>query len=447
MFRKILVANRGEIAVRIINTLKRLGIKSVAVYSEADKAAGFVQEADESYCIGESQIQKSYTNITSIINVALKANVDAIHPGYGFLSESSEFAIACIKKGLTFIGPPADVIEKTSNKLVTKQLMNKMNVPVLAGSEEFLQDINHAKQVARKLGYPVMLKANTGGGGIGLSVINNEEELERCFHENQQRADMYFGEKDLFLEKYIYHARHIEVQVACDQQGNAIHLFERECSVQRRYQKIVEESPSPSISFDVKNNLIVTALKATMEIGFQNVGTVEFILDEHMNFYFIGMNGRIQVEHTVTEETLGLDLVEMQIHIAAGLNLKYNQSDIKQIGHAVECRLYAEDPVNYVPSPGKIKTLHIPSYEGVRLDIGVQVGDVITPFYDPLLGKIITYGPTREHAIATMCDILKNTQIEGMKTNLPTLQTVIRDGNFTQGNYTTSVLKEEVTIR
>lgn len=447
MFRKILVANRGEIAVRIINTLKRLGIKSVAVYSEADKAAEFVQEADESYCIGESQIQKSYTNITSIINVALKANVDAIHPGYGFLSESSEFAIACIKKGLTFIGPPADVIEKTSNKLVTKQLMNKMNVPVLAGSEECLQDIIHAKQVARKLGYPVMLKANTGGGGIGLSVINNEEELERCFHENQQRADMYFGEKDLFLEKYIYHARHIEVQVACDQQGNAIHLFERECSVQRRYQKIVEESPSPSISFDVKNKLIVTALKATMEIGFQNVGTVEFILDEHMNFYFIGMNGRIQVEHTVTEETLGLDLVEMQIHIAAGLNLKYNQSDIKQIGHAVECRLYAEDPVNYVPSPGKIKTFHIPSYEGVRLDIGVQVGDVITPFYDPLLGKIITYGPTREHAIATMCDILKNTQIEGMKTNLPTLQTVIRDGNFTQGNYTTSVLKEEVTIR
>lgn len=447
MFQKVLVANRGEIVVRIINTLKRLSIKSVAVYSEADKTAGFVQEADESYCIGEPQIQKSYTNITSIITIALKANVDAIHPGYGFLSESSEFAIACTRNGLTFIGPPADIIEKTSNKLTTKQLMKKLNIPVLPGSEEVLQDIDHAKQVAHQLGYPVMLKAGIGGGGIGLSVINNDEALEHCFHENQQRADMYFGKKDLYLEKYIHHARHIEVQVACDNNGNAIHLFERECSVQRRYQKIVEESPSPSISFEVKNNLIETALKATMEIGFQNVGTVEFILDEHMNFYFIGMNGRIQVEHTVTEETLGLDLVEMQIHIAAGLNLEYNQSDIKQIGHAVECRLYAEDSVNYVPSPGKIKTLHIPSYKGVRLDIGIQEGDVITPFYDPLLGKVITYGPTREHAIATMCDILKNTQIEGVKTNLPTLQTVIRDGDFTQGNYTTSVLKEEVTIQ
>lgn len=447
MFRKILVANRGEIAVRIINTLKKMGIKSVAVYSEADKAAGFVQEADESYCIGEPQIQKSYTNITSIINIALKANVDAIHPGYGFLSESSEFAIACTKNGLTFIGPPADVIEKISNKLATKQLMKKMNVPILPGSEEFLQDMDHAKQVARQLGYPVMLKASIGGGGIGLSVINNEEALERCFYENQQRADMYFGEKDLFLEKYIHDARHVEVQVACDKNGNAIHLFERECSIQRHYQKIVEESPSPSIALEQKNKIIETALKAIMIIGFQNVGTIEFLLDESMNFYFIEMNGSIQVEHTVTEETLGLDLVEMQIYIAAGLNLEYNQSDIKQIGHAVECRLYAEDPVNYVPSPGEIKTLHIPSYEGVRLDIGIQEGDVITPFYDPLLGKIITYGPTRENAIATMCDILKNIQIEGVKTNLPTLQTVIRDEGFTQGNYTTSVLKEEVTIR
>lgn len=446
MFRKILVANRGEIATRIMTTLKKMSIKSVAVYSEADKAARFVQTADEAYCIGESQVQKSYTNIEAIIKIALKANVDAIHPGYGFLSENSDFAIACKKNELTFIGPPAKIIKKTSNKLTARHLMKAVNIPIVPGSEDSLQNVNHAKQVANKIGYPVMLKARVGGGGIGVSVIYDEAELEYSFHANRHRADMYFGKEDLYLEKYIHNPRHIGVQIACDHNGNAIHLFERECSVQRRHQKIIEESPSPTLSLHVKMQLIKTALKAAINIGLQNIGTVEFILDEQMNFYFLGMNGRLQVEHTLSEEILGIDLVEMQINIAAGLDLAYQQIDMKQIGHAIECRLYAEDPVNFFPSPGEITTLNIPSYEGTRLDFGVQEGDVITPFYDPLLGKIITYAQTRKQAIETMCRILKNVRIEGVKTNLSVLRAVIQDDDFTQGDYTTSMLNEEVTI-
>lgn len=446
MFKKILIANRGEIAVRIIKTLKKMDIKAVAVYSEADKEAVFVKEADEAYLIGEPQVQKSYVNIESIIKVARKANVDAIHPGYGFLAENSDFAIACQESGITFIGPQADMIKSMGNKLEARKLMKEAGVPTVPGSEERLQHINHAKQIANDIGYPVMLKASSGGGGIGMFIIHDAEELEDHFNSGQQRAEMYFGNGDLFIEKYIHNPRHIEVQVACDQIGNAIHLYERECSIQRRHQKIVEETPTPALSMNVKDKLLHTALKGVKEIGFQNVGTMEFIFDEQMNFYFLEMNTRLQVEHTITEETTGIDMVEMQIKIAAGLALEYTQRDIEQQGHAIECRLYAEDPVNFFPSPGKITSLKIKRNEGGRFDFGVHEGDVITPFYDPMIGKIITHGNTREEAIATMCQILSSIEIEGIKTNLLVLQAIMNDDHFADGEYTTSYLNKTVTI-
>ncbi|WP_328799757.1 acetyl-CoA carboxylase biotin carboxylase subunit [Siminovitchia thermophila] len=446
MLQKVLVANRGEIASRIIRTLKRLNIQSVAVYSEADKDAPFVQMADEAYYIGEPQVQKSYLNVEAIMEAARKANIDAIHPGYGFLSESSDFAMECETNGITFIGPQAGIIQKMGDKLEARNLMKQAGVPVVPGSQKSLQHIGDAKQLAKEIGYPIMLKASAGGGGIGMSVIHCEAELEKHFNPSQKRAEMYFGNGALFIEKWIEHPRHIEVQIACDQKGNALHLYERECSIQRRHQKVVEESPTPALSKEVKENLLRTALKGAKEIGYQNIGTMEFIFDEHMNFYFLEMNTRLQVEHPITEETTGVDLVEMQINIAAGYELDVEQTDIKQHGHAIECRLYAEDPVRFFPSPGMLTTLKLPEH-GARFDFGVAEGNVITPFYDPMIGKIITHGGTRAEAIAKMKEVLAKIEITGVKTNLPILIDTMNDSRFTEGMYTTSFLNKENMYR
>lgn len=442
MFQKVLVANRGEIASRIIRTLKRMNIQSIAVYSEADKDSLFVHEADEAYWIGEPQAQKSYLNMEKIISVAKESNADAIHPGYGFLSENANFAKACEEQGFIFIGPQSDLIQNMGNKIEARRLMQEASVPVVPGWHGNLENLTAGKEAAKELGYPVMLKASAGGGGIGMTIVQNEEELEEAFDSSRRRAEMYFGNGDLFLEKWIKNPRHIEVQIVCDHEGNAIHLFERECSIQRRHQKVIEESPSPALSDEMREKLFAAALRGAKKIGYQNVGTMEFIFDEQMNFYFLEMNTRLQVEHPVTEETTKLDLVELQLKIAAGKTLEFSQADMSQTGHAIECRVYAEDPVRFFPSPGTLQTLILPS-EGARLDFGVKQGDVVTPFYDPMIGKVITYGKTRDEAIEKMKETLAKMSIEGVKTNLPLLLETMNDVRFIKGNYTTSFLQIE----
>lgn len=444
MFQKILVANRGEIAVRIIKTIQELNMKAVAVYSKADQDASFVQDADEAYFIGDAQVQKSYLNIEAMMKVAKKANVDAIHPGYGYLAENSEFALACEKIGITFIGPPAHLIYQMNHKLTAKQRMKKANIPTVPGPDEVIESVEHAKQVASSIGYPVMLKATEGRGGIGISIIHDAAALEQQFSDSKQRAAMYFGKDDLFIEKYIPDARQIDIQVVRDHQGKALHLYERECSVQRKHQKIIAEAPSVTLPAQIRDILIEAALRATEAIEYENVGTIEFLLDEDFNFYFLEMNTSIQPEHTVTEETLGLNIVEMQIKLACGFLLPYEQTDIVQHGHAIDCLVYAEDPINYYPSPGEITTLHITKEQHARYDLGVCEGDMITPFYEPLLGKIITHCLTRKQAIATMHHVLAETKITGVKTNLSILQSVMQNDKFTNGVYTTNILNKEM---
>lgn len=439
MFQKVLVANRGEIASRIIHTLKRLNIQSIAVYSEVDKDSLFVQEADEAYCIGEPQAQKSYLNMEKILSVAKEAKADAIHPGYGFLSENADFAKGCEEQGIIFIGPKSDSIRSMGNKIEARRLMQEAGVPVVPGWHGNLENMTVAKEAAKELGYPVMLKASAGGGGIGMTIVHNEGELEEVFDSSKRRAEMYFSNGDLFLEKWIKNPRHIEVQIVCDHEGNAVHLFERECSIQRRHQKVIEESPCPALSDEMKEKLFEAALCGAKKIAYENVGTMEFIFDEQMNFYFLEMNTRLQVEHPITEETTKLDLVELQLKIAAGQTLKFSQAGISQSGHAIECRVYAEDPVRFFPSPGTLKTLVLPC-EGARLDFGVKQGDVVTPFYDPMIGKVITYGETRDEAIKKMKESLAKMSIEGIKTNLPLLIETVHDERFVEGNYTTSFL-------
>lgn len=446
MFKKVLVANRGEIAVRIIKTLKKMGIISVAIYSEADKNTPFVKLADEAYLVGGSQVQKSYLNIDAIMKISIDAKVDAIHPGYGFLSENSNFASTCEKNGIIFIGPQAEIIEKMGDKLEARKLMKQAGVPIVPGSESSLNNIKEAYQVAEKIGYPVMLKASAGGGGIGMSIIHTAEELEKSFSASQKRAEMYFGNGNLFIEKWIENPRHIEVQIACDQKGNAVHLFERECSIQRRHQKVIEETPAPRLPIKIKENLLHVAVKGAKEIGYQNVGTMEFIFDKNMDFYFLEMNTRLQVEHPVTEETIGKDLVEMQIRIAAGEELGFEQSGIMQQGHAIECRLYAEDPITFFPSPGTLSKLKLPENEA-RLDFGVTEGDVVTPFYDPMIGKVITYGESRNKAVEAMRKALIQLEVGGVKTNHSVLQETMDDERFIQGRYTTGFLSEKSFVK
>lgn len=437
----MLIANRGEIARRIIKTCDRLNIDTVAVYSDADSEAPFVKEATEAVHIGDSQAKKSYLDIEKIINAAKETNADSIHPGYGFLSENPLFVDRCEEAGITFIGPDKEIMEMMGSKLISRQKMKEAGVPIVPGSHRELSSVEEAVEKASKLGYPLMLKASAGGGGIGMKYIENEEGLTAAFEPTKQQAENFFSDGRLFIEKIIENPRHVEVQVAADTHGNVVHLFERECSVQRRNQKVVEEASSPLLNDETRQALLDAAIKGVKHLGYRNVGTMEFIFDGDNNFYFLEMNTRLQVEHPITEEITDLDLVEWQIDIASGEKLPLSQEEIKRSGHAIECRLYAEDPVTYFPSPGDITKLILP--EGIaRYDFGIVEGTKVTPYYDPMIGKIIVHDENREAAIRKMAKVLDGIEVEGITTNLALLQRIMQAEQFTSGNYTTNFLAE-----
>ncbi|WP_409305672.1 acetyl/propionyl/methylcrotonyl-CoA carboxylase subunit alpha [Peribacillus sp. SCS-155] len=442
MFKKILIANRGEIAARVIRTCEKLGIKSVAVYSEADREAPFVSMADESYLLGGPRVQESYLNVDKIIEIAKETACEAIHPGYGFLSENAGFAERCQKEGITFIGPSPKVISQMGSKIESRNTMEKAGLPLVPGLSRPLGNVDEAIIEAEKIGYPIMLKASSGGGGIGMQAVTDKEELIKAYEGNQKRAQMFFGNGDMFLEKLIEKPRHIEIQVLADEKGNAVYLWERECSIQRRHQKVLEEAPSPFLDEETRNRMGEAAVRAVREIGYSNAGTIEFLVDKDKNFYFLEMNTRLQVEHPVTEEITGLDLVEQQIRISSGEELSFRQQDIKREGHAIEVRIYAEDPNTFYPSPGKITALHLPQGEGIRHEMAVHGQSHVTPYYDPMIAKLVVKGENREAAIACLASALADYRVEGIKTNIPALSEIAGLDAFKKGETTTDFIEK-----
>jgi acetyl-CoA carboxylase, biotin carboxylase subunit len=440
MFKKILIANRGEIALRVIRTCREMGIKTVAVYSTADKDSLHVKFADEAVCIGKPAGADSYLNIPHIMAAAEITNADAIHPGYGFLAENSKFAQICGDHGIKFIGPTPDMINKMGDKITAKDTMVKAGVPVVPGGGGLLESVAEAKVLAKEVGYPVILKATAGGGGKGMRVVWEEGEMERNYDMAKTEAGASFKNDGIYMEKFVEEPRHIEIQVAGDQYGNVSHLSERDCSIQRRHQKLVEESPSPFMTDDLRKRMGEAAKKAAAAINYESVGTVEFLVDKHRNFYFMEMNTRIQVEHCVTEEVINFDLIKEQIKIAAGE--KISGKDYFPVMHAIECRINAEDPYNdFRPSPGKITVLHQPGGHGVRVDSHVYAGYVIPPYYDSMIGKLITVAQTREEAIDTMYRALSEYVIEGVKTTIPFHLQLMQHEDFRKGNFTTKFLE------
>lgn len=439
---KILIANRGEIALRIIRTCRELGITTVAVYSDADQGLPFVKEADSAFRIGEPPVQKSYLNSDEILRIAKEEDVDAIHPGYGFLSENAEFARKVKDAGLIFIGPAPDTIEKMGDKIVARSTMEEAGVPVVPGSDQGLKTQEDAVKLAEEIGYPVMLKASGGGGGIGMVLCENEQALAKNFESTKARAKAYFGSDEVFIEKYIRNARHVEVQIFGDSHGNHVHMFERDCSVQRRHQKVIEEAPSPFLQDEARQKMYETAVKAAKAVDYINAGTVEFIVDENENFYFLEMNTRLQVEHPVTETITGFDLVKWQILVARGERLPLLQDEIEKKGWAIEFRLYAEDPVKFLPSPGKISEFSWEGAEGVRVDSGYVSGSTVTPFYDPMIAKCIVGGNNREEAIHLAQEFFDKLKLEGIKSNAPLFKEILSEDSFRSGNYTTAYLTE-----
>ena len=440
MFKKILIANRGEIALRIIRTCREMGIKTVAVYSTADKDSLHVKFADEAVCIGGPKSAESYLNIPHIMAACEITNADAVHPGYGFLAENSKFAQICADHGIKFIGPTPDMINSMGDKITAKETMIKAGVPVVPGGEGLLESIDAAKKLAKEIVYPVIIKATAGGGGKGMRVVWNESEIEKAFNDAKMEAAASFKNDGLYMEKFVEEPRHIEIQVAGDQYGNVCHLSERDCSIQRRHQKLVEESPSPFMTPDLRNRMGDAAIKAASAISYEGVGTIEFLVDKHRNFYFMEMNTRIQVEHCVTEEVVSYDLIKEQIKIAAGE--KISGKNYEPQLHAIECRINAEDPYNdFRPSPGKITVLHTPGGHGVRVDSHVYAGYVIPPYYDSMIGKLITVAQTREEAINTMYRALSEYVIEGVKTTIPFHLQLMQNEDFRKGNFTTKFLE------
>ncbi len=441
MFKKILIANRGEIALRIIRTCKEMGIKTVAVYSTADKDSLHVKFADEAVCIGKPQSADSYLNVPHIMAAAEITNADAIHPGYGFLAENAKFAQICTDHNVKFIGPTPDMINKMGDKVTAKETMIAAGVPVVPGVDGLLQSVEHAIESAKIVGYPVMLKATAGGGGKGMRIVMKEDELEKAYDSAKQEAGAAFKNDGLYMEKFVEEPRHIEIQVAGDQYGNACHLSERDCSIQRRHQKLVEESPSPFMTDELREAMGNAAIKACKSINYEGVGTIEFLVDKHRNFYFMEMNTRIQVEHCVTEEVINYDLIKEQIKIAAGEKI-VGTAYYPQM-HAIECRINAEDPYNdFRPSPGKITVLHTPGGHGVRVDSHVYAGYVIPPYYDSMISKLIAVAQTREEAINTMHRALSEYVIEGIKTTIPFHLQLMKDERFISGNFTTKFLED-----
>ncbi len=445
MFRKVLVANRGEIAVRILRACSELGIATVAVYSEADRTALHVRYADEAYCIGPAPARESYLCIGKIIDVARRAGADAVHPGYGFLAENAEFAAACRDAGLTFIGPPPEAIAAMGDKLAARRTMQAAGVPVVPGSDGPVRDVAEAAAVAERIGYPVLLKAAAGGGGKGMRIVRRPEDLPTAMRAAASEALAAFGDSTLYLEKLLEGVRHVEVQILADQYGNIVHLGERECSIQRRHQKLIEEAPSPAVDPELRQRLGETAVRAARTVNYSNVGTVEFLLDRDKNFYFLEMNTRLQVEHPVTEMVTGIDLVIEQMRLAAGRRLRYRQEAITLTGWAIECRITAEDPYNdFLPSIGRITTVDEPSGPGVRVDSGVYEGFEVSLYYDPLIAKLIVWGETRGHAILRMRRALSEFKILGIKTNIPFHLRVMDLTSFIGGQIDTQFLERQV---
>lgn len=440
MFKKILIANRGEIALRIIRTCHEMGIKTVAVYSTADKDSLHVKFADEAVCIGKPQSSDSYLNIPQIMAAAEITNADAIHPGYGFLAENAKFAEICDEYGIKFIGPTPDMIRKMGDKITAKETMIAAGVPVIPGSPNLLESVEEATELAIEMGFPVILKATAGGGGKGMRVVWKKEDLEHAFNSAKSEATASFSNDGIYMEKFIEEPRHIEIQIAGDQYGTVCHLSERDCSIQRRHQKLVEESPSPFVSPELRKAMGEAAINAAKAINYENVGTVEFLVDKHQNFYFMEMNTRIQVEHGVTEEVINFDLVKEQIKIAAGIPISGKNYEPKL--HAIECRINAEDPFHdFRPSPGKITVLHTPGGHGVRIDSHIYAGYTIPPYYDSMISKIIAVAQTREEAISTMERALSEYVIDGIKTTIPFHQQLMKNKDFREGNFTTKFME------
>ncbi len=440
MFKKILIANRGEIAARIIWACKELGIRTVAIHSEVDRDSLHVRFADESICIGPAPSAKSYLNIPAVISAAEITNVDAIHPGYGFLAENAYFAEVCQACNIKFIGPSPESIKLMGDKAQARAAMKAAGVPITPGFDGIIEDEQQAIQIAEQLGYPVIIKASAGGGGRGMRIVRNRDELLTALPAAQNEAAVAFNNPAVYIEKYIEIARHIEIQVLGDEHGNVVHLGERECSIQRRHQKLIEESPSPALTPELRRMMGETAVKACREVGYVSAGTMEFLLDENKNFYFMEMNTRIQVEHPVTELVTNTDLVREQILIAAGERLEFDQEDIVFSGHSIECRINAESPVTYAPSPGLITAMNIPGGPGVRVDTAAYPGWFVPPHYDSLIAKLIVHHRTREMAIARMKRALEATIVEGIETSVPLHQKIITDPDFIAGNLSTKFM-------
>lgn len=444
MLEKVVIANRGEIALRILRACKELGIKTVAVHSTADRDLKHVLLADETVCIGPAPSVKSYLNIPAIIAAAEVTGADAIHPGYGFLSENADFAEQVERSGFTFIGPTADVIRLMGDKVSAIKAMKKAGVPCVPGSDGPVgSDIAKNKEIAKRIGYPIIIKASGGGGGRGMRVVRSEDALEESIAMTKAEAKAAFNNDMVYMEKYLENPRHVEIQVLADTHGNAIYLAERDCSMQRRHQKVVEEAPAPGITEEVRRDIGTRCANACIEIGYRGAGTFEFLY-ENGEFYFIEMNTRIQVEHPVTEMITGVDLVKEQLRIAAGLPLSYKQEDIKVKGHAIECRINAEDPKTFLPSPGKVVHLHSPGGLGVRWDSHVYGGYTVPPHYDSMIAKLITYGDTRDVTIRRMQNALSETIIDGIKTNIPLHELILEDENFQKGGANIHYLEKKL---
>jgi len=440
--KKLLVANRGEIAIRVMRTAKKMGIKTVAVYSTADRNAPHVKYADEAVLIGEAPSNKSYLLGNKIIDVAKSLNVDAIHPGYGFLSENADFAEACEKNNITFIGPKSKAIKIMGSKLAAKDAVKAYNIPMVPGTQDAITDISDAKKIAKEIGFPILIKASAGGGGKGMRIVEKEADFESQMDRAISEAVNAFGDGSVFIEKYVTSPRHIEIQVMADAHGNVVHLFERECSIQRRHQKVVEEAPSSVLTPELRSKMGEAAIKVAKSCDYLGAGTVEFLLDDAHNFYFLEMNTRLQVEHPVTELITGTDLVELQIRVARGEVLPIQQDDLKINGHALELRVYAEDPLNdFLPSVGNLEVYKLPVGENIRVDNGFEQGMDVPIYYDPMLSKLITYGKTRDEAIQLMLKAIQDYQVEGIQTTLPFGTFVCEHDAFQSGHFDTHFVK------
>ncbi|HMW34196.1 acetyl-CoA carboxylase biotin carboxylase subunit [bacterium] len=442
MFKKILIANRGEIALRVIRACREMGIKTVAVYSEADANSLHVRFADEAICVGPAPSAKSYLNIPQIMSAAEITGADGIHPGYGFLSENIKFAEICESVGVKFIGPKSHMIQKMGDKAFAKDTMKKAGVPVVPGSDGIVRDIKHAREIMKEAGLPVIIKATAGGGGRGMRIVREESEFENAYNTARAEAESAFGNPDVYIEKFIEKPRHIEIQLIGDQHGNVFHIGERDCSMQRRQQKLIEESPSPAVDEALRQKIGEAAVRGAKSVDYESVGTIEFLMDKEKNFYFMEMNTRIQVEHCVTEMVYGIDLIKWQIRVAAGEKLPFQQSDFKPRGHAIECRINAEDPDhNFRPSAGKIHAFHIPSGYGIRVDSHAYAEYQIPSNYDSMIGKLIVLGENRTEAISKMCGALDEFIIEGIKTTIPFQKRMMLNENFVSGDFDTKFVE------